>query len=95
MTAVATEQHSLDSILDLLNEYHQRATYAAVAGVLNSTPRTLMKGRERNQRSSWVVRRETCQPTGYDEDQKHRALLEKDHVIGSPEELKIWLHDPS
>ncbi|HEX6573515.1 MAG TPA: hypothetical protein VF042_00975 [Gemmatimonadaceae bacterium] len=93
--AVTAEAHTLDSILTELNRHHQRATYAAVAGLLGSSPRSLMSGRDRNPESSWVVRRETGQPTGYDADQKHRALTEQERVIESPEELRVWLSDPS
>ncbi len=94
MTAVATEQHSLDSILDQLNQFHQRATYGAVAGVVNSSPRSLMAGRDRNPESSWIVSRQSGQPTGYAEDQKHGSLLERERILGSPEELRSWLRDP-
>lgn len=95
MTAVATEQHTLDSILDQLNQFHQRATYGAVAGVVNSSPRSLMTGRERDQRSSWIVSRESGQPSGYSEEQKHEALGERAKILGSPDELRSWLRDPS
>ena len=94
MTAVATEQHTLDSILDQLNQFHQRATYGAVAGVVNSSPRSLMSGRDRDQRSSWVVSRESGHPSSYSEEQKHEALTERERIIGSPEELRVWLKDP-
>ena len=94
MTAVAVEQHSLDSILDQLNRYHQRATYGAVAGVVNSSPRSLMVGRDRNPESSWIVSRQNGQPTGYDEEQRHSSLTERDRIIGSPDELRSWLRNP-
>ena len=95
MTAgLAAETPTLDSILDQLNEFHQRATYGAVAGVVNSSPRSLMSGRDRNQRASWIVRRETGFPTGYSEEQKHAALTEREKIIGSPDELRAWLADP-
>ena len=95
MTAVATEQHSLDSIIEQLDQYHQRATYGAVAGVVNSSPRSLMVGRDRNPQSSWIVSRQNGQPTGYAEEQKHGSLTERDRIIGSPEELRTWLREPS
>ena len=95
MTAVAIQQQSLDSILDQLNQCHQRATYGAVAGVVNSSPRSLMVGRDRNPESSWIVSRQNGQPTGYDEAQKHGALTERERILGSPEELRHWLKDPS
>ena len=95
MTAVATAQHSLDSILDQLNHFHQRATYGAVAAVVNSSPRSLMVGRDRSPESSWVVSRQTGQPTGYAHEQKHGALTERERILGSPEELRHWLKEPS
>jgi hypothetical protein len=96
MTAsIAAPEHTLDSILDQLNAYHQRATYGAVAGVVDSSPRSLMTGRDRDPRSSWVVSRESGQPTGYADDQKNPALTERERVLSSPEELKVWLRDPA
>jgi len=94
MSAAATELHTLESIMSALNRCHQRATYPAVAGVLSSSPRTLMIGRERIPESSWIVRRDGGQPTGYSDEQKHPALTERERVIESPEELKVWLQDP-
>lgn len=96
MTAgLATETPTLDSILDHLNEFHQRATYGAVAGVVNSSPRSLMSGRDRDPRSSWIVRRETGLPSGYSDEQKHAALTERERIIGSPDELRAWLAEPA
>jgi hypothetical protein len=94
MTAIAAPGHTLDSILDQLNEFHQRATYGAVAGVVNSSPRSLMSGRDRDPRSSWIVSRENGQPSGYSEDQKDTALTERERVLSSPEELLVWLREP-
>lgn len=95
MTATATETvHTIDSILDHLEQYHQRATYGAVAALVNSSPRSLMTGRDRNPRSSWVVSRRDGQPTGYTDEQKHPELGERERVISTPEELRKWLTDP-
>ena len=94
MTAVATVQHTLDSILEQLNQFHQRATYGAVAGVVNTSPRSLMVGRDRNPQSSWIVSRQSGEPTGYTEEQRHGSLVERDRIIGSPDELREWLRDP-
>src|SRR5215208_808513 len=92
--AVAAESHSLDSILDQLNQFHQRATYGAVAGVVNSSPRSLMLGRDRDKRSSWVVSRDNGQPSGYAEEQKHESLTERASILGSPDQLRGWLLNP-
>ena len=81
----------MEQILDALSRGHQRATYGAVAAVVGASPRTLMSGRERDHRHSWVVRRQTGLPTGYEDDQLHPQLLRSDHVIESRDELEKWL----
>ena len=81
----------MEQILDALSRGHQRATYGAVAAVVGASPRTLMSGRDRDPRHSWVVRRQTGLPTGYEDDQLHPQLLQSDHVIESREELLKWL----
>ena len=95
MTATATAGYTLDFILDNLEQYHQRATYGAVAALVNSSPRSLMTGRDRNPRSSWVVSRRDGQPTGYGDDQKDSSLTERERIISTPEELRAWLADPA
>ena len=82
---------TMDQILDVLDANHQRATYGAVAALLGKPPRTLMKGCERDQRHSWVVRRETGEPTGYQPAQVHPALRERETVIETKDELAKWL----
>jgi hypothetical protein len=89
------ERYTLDSIIEQLDTYHQRATYGAVAGVVNTAPRTLMQGRERDQRDSWVVNRQTGEPTGYAPEQLHDSLTERDTILSTPESLRRWLEDPS
>lgn len=92
-TAVAG--YSLDSILDMLDQFHQRATYGAVAAMVDTSPRSLMTGRDRNPRSSWVVSRQSGQPTGYTEEQIHGDLTERATVLSTPEALRAWLEDPA
>jgi hypothetical protein len=84
-------QHTLDQILDALHGKHQRATYGAVAAAVGSSPRTLMKGRERDQRHSWVVSRQSGQPTGYESEQLHPDLTGSERVIETRDELEKWL----
>lgn len=92
-TATATE-HTIDSILDELGRFCQRATYGAVAGVLDASPRSLMVGRDRDPRSSWIVSRQTGLPTGYTPDQTHPEITARERVLSSPEELRSWLSRP-
>jgi hypothetical protein len=95
MTTVAPEQASVDSILEQLDQFHQRATYGAVAAIVNSSPRSLMTGRDRSPRSSWIVNRGTGEPTGYSIDQTHPSLKERDKILDKPEMLRAWLQDPA
>jgi len=82
---------TMDQILDALDRRHQRATYGAVAAVLDRPPRTLMQGRERDQRHSWVVSRASGEPTGYQPAQLHPALRERAEVLDNKEALTQWL----
>lgn len=82
---------TMDQILDALDRSHQRATYGAVAAFLGRAPRTLMQGRDRDPRHSWVVSRKTGTPTGYDPSLVHPALREHEQVIETKEGLVQWL----
>ena len=82
---------TMDQILDALDRSHQRATYGAVAALLGKAPRTLMQGRSRDQRHSWVVRRQSGEPTGYEPTQMHPSLRERDRVLDTKEGLAEWL----
>ncbi len=86
--------NDLDFIIDLLDKFHQRATYGAVAAIVNKAPRSLMIGRERNPRSSWIVSRGTGAPTGYSAEQVHPALEERGNILSTPEALRAWLENP-
>ena len=81
----------LDIILDALDAARQRVTYGAAASLLSTAPRTLMSGRERDARCSWIVSRRSGQPTGYDAEQMHSDLLANEHIIETREELERWL----
>lgn len=82
---------TLDQVLDALSRGRQRATYGAVAALLDRAPRTLMKGRERDQRHSWVVNSGNGQPTGYTPDQMDPNLGEHPEVLSTKEDLVRWL----
>lgn len=84
-------ENNMDQILDRLNQARQRATYGAVAAVVGSAPRTLMTGRERDLRHSWIVSRKSGQPTGYEADQVHPDLLRSERVLETREDLERWL----
>jgi hypothetical protein len=86
---------SLDEIVDVLDRHGKRATYGAVAALLGHSPRSLLKGRERGRRFSWIVNRETGLPTGYPADQIDPRLQDSGAVIVSDGELREWLKNPS
>ncbi len=93
--STAVTGHTLDSIIEQLDTFHQRATYGAVAALVDTSPRSLMLGRERSPASSWIVSRQTGQPTGYAAEQMHAALTERETVLSTPESLRQWLEGPS
>jgi hypothetical protein len=86
---------SLEDIVDLLDRHGRRATYGAVAAVLGHSPRSLLKGRDRGRRFSWIVNRGTGMPTGYPEDQIDPRLKNSWAVIASDAELRAWLENPA
>jgi len=85
----------LDQILDLLNRYHQRATYGAVAGVLGRIPRSVLQGRPRDWRHSWVVSDETGLPSEYPAPKIHPDIARRPEILRTPDELEAWLAHPS
>ena len=82
---------SLDEIVEVLDQRGQRATYGAVAKLIDQSPRSLLKGRDRGRRYSWVVNRGTGLPTGYEEDQIDPRLRESGPVLRTDVELRAWL----
>jgi len=86
---------SLDEIADLLDQHGQRATYGAVAKLVGHSPRSLLKGRDRGRRFSWIVNRDTGLPTGYQEDQIDPRLRESGPALGNEAELRAWLDSHS
>ncbi len=93
-TTTADTGHSIDSILDQLERFQQRATYGAVAGLLKRAPRNLMGGRSRGPRDSWIVGQRDGLPTGYAADQLHPAIKAREEILSSPEDLERWLANP-
>ena len=81
----------MDQLIDVLANARQRATYGAVAAILGRAPRTLMKGRDRDMRHSWVVSSKNGEPTGYDSALLHPELKRSERIIESREELEKWL----
>ena len=95
---------TLDLIVAVLNEHHQRASYGAVAGVLKRLPIQLMQGRPHSRRDSWVVASSTCRkagrrlgrPTHYSDREIHPVCLQqigrmRGKFLRTKKELRQWL----
>jgi hypothetical protein len=85
---------SVSTIAELLDRYHQRATYGALAELLGTSPRSVMQGYKRNWRHSWIVNQNDGLPSEYHELQRHPKLLEREHILATAAELREWLADP-
>jgi len=85
---------SVRSIVELLDRFHQRATYGAVAELAGKTPRSVMQGLPRNWRHSWIVNKDTGEPSEYHLLQKHRELKERDEILDTADALAVWLDNP-
>ena len=85
----------LTNLLHQLQDARQRATYGAVAGVVNAVPMFLMSNRPRNHLHSWVVNAQTGLPTHYEPEDMHPDMLATDRVLKTEEELREWLAAPN
>ena len=83
--------YDLDGVLAALNHHQQRATYSAVAALLDQAPRALMQGRPRARENSWIVSKSTGRPTGYADVDLHPALMANATVLMTREDLAAWL----
>lgn len=95
MSDQATASYTIDSIVDQLDRFHQRATYGAVASVVNRSPRNLMDKRSRGPRDSWVVSRQSGMPTGYEPEQMHPEIQARETILSTREALESWLATPA
>ena len=82
---------NLDTVIATLNQHQQRATYSAVAELVGQAPRSLMKGKPREQSNSWIVSKHSGVPTGYGDTEVHPDLKKNDVVLKTKEELEAWL----
>lgn len=82
---------ALDDLLEALEDGRQRATYGAVATLLGRPAQSLMSGRPRDARNSWIVRVATDLPTGYSDREMHPELRTHPHVIAAAADLAVWL----
>lgn len=83
--------YQLRDIVCALSRHTQRATYAAVGGLVGRLARSVMSGQAKSPDNSWVVSVKTGLPTGYEADEVHPKLQFIDEVISTPEDLAAWL----
>lgn len=88
---VQSKEVQLEGVLMALNQRLQRATYAAVGGVVGLPAQSVMQGRQKAAMSSWVVSKKTHLPTGYAAGECHPKLTSNPHVIQTADELRAWL----
>ena len=85
------KDQNLNRLVETLERKRQRATYGAVAGVVGGIARSVMKGRDKSPRNSFVVTKKTRLPSGYTKAQCHADLQLNQMVISSAEHLTTWL----
>lgn len=87
----ATTGFSFDQIVDALVRAKRRATYGAVAGVLGLPARSLMAGKSKDARHSWIVSGASGLPTGYEADHIAPGLVSSPDPIADARELVEFL----
>ena len=88
----ADKQRKVDNILCCLNAEHVRATYGAVGEVIGVLPLNVRNFLgDRRPKASWVVRKDTGEPSGYTHEEKHRDFDPSSRVIKTGDELNALL----
>jgi predicted RNase H-like HicB family nuclease len=82
---------TFDTIVDLLDRYHQRATYGAVGGVLGVPATVVMFRKPYDARHSWVVNQKTGKPTGFPSEALHPKLYARAEILKDAASLREWL----
>ena len=86
-----SKEVQLEGVLNGLNKRQQRATYAAVGGVVGLPAQSVVQGWQKVAIHSWVVSKKTHLPTGYAAGECHAKLTSNPHVIQTADELRAWL----
>jgi predicted RNase H-like nuclease len=95
MGTLMSVDESVNHILEILENAHQRCTYNALAGYLDiDMPRLFSALGLRRPRASWIVNQESLKPTKYTAEQEHENLYDHPHVISDAAELASFLDTP-
>ena len=75
---------TIEEILRFLDDEQVRATYGAVAELLNVVPRSLgARLGERRPEASWIVSADNGLPAGYTQNDMHPSLMRRSEIITS------------
>jgi len=80
----------LSVVVERLHKHGQRATYAAVGGLVGRLPLSVMHGQMKSPENSWVVAKKTGYPTGFAPSERDPRLLSSATPIETPEKLLLW-----
>jgi alkylated DNA nucleotide flippase Atl1 len=84
------KQENTRNLVAALAKHSQKATYAAVAGVVGLPARTVMNALLKDPQGEWVVAKQSHQPTGYSTNQLRPQLKSNSLVISSAAALTSW-----
>ena len=80
-----------EEIIERLAKHRQRATYGALAGLIDRHAIGVMNGLSKDKRNSWIVAKNNGLPTGYNTEEIDSRLASSSNVIDSSDELAAWL----
>ena len=80
-----------EEIIERLAKHRQRATYGALAGMIDRQAIGVMNGLPKDKKNSWIVAKKNGLPTGFNTEDIDSHLLNSSKVIKSPDELAAWL----
>ena len=86
-----SKQDHVAAILVALDRGRQRATHAAVGGVVGLPTQSVMHGQPKTAMNSWVVSKDKQVPTGYAASECHPQLTASSKLIETALELRNWL----
>ena len=84
-------QISLDELVDCLEKHGRRATYGAVGEIVGMPARSVMHGRPKTAKNSWVVAKRDGKPSGYDFEQLDPRLASSPHPFSTSQEVLTWI----
>ena len=84
-------QMNLDELVDCLEKHGRRATYGAVGEIVGLPARSVMHGRLKMAKNSWVVAKRGGKPSGYDFEQLDPRLASSPQPFSTSQEVLTWI----